>query len=163
MPYHIFEGILHPSSVYGGQYELFDKHLADGRNQVTFTANTTNTGVYDIASVLSNNTFVITLYMTTKVQMSDSDVEYGTVNLSNYCSGGHMTQYITGYSDGGNSVWMAALVNSSSNILVKSIDVVGTKPIAANVKLSLTFTVSIPFEYRKDSACDKFYWRRVSN
>lgn len=156
-----------PSAWLGGSWELVDKSLAyaeytssDGTYMSFGSVNSLN-----FAAIVSGNNVQIRIQFYNTSAIADTTYTVGTIDWSSLgFSEIVMTlNYIIGASDAGGGVFMAS-VNAGTGAVTIG-DIVGKSSatsIAAASNCYMYFSAIVPKEYMLDSACDKFFWKRVA-
>lgn len=151
-----------PSEKLGGTWELIDKEFKKEKGENTgFNFNTTNTKDGNFYYTKSGHSINLEISYKNKVATGDAILEIGTIDfealgitrLANRI-------YNCGYSDTGNSIIM--FVIAPTNGVLQVVDIVGEASNSANNSYNFFTCETIPFNYMLDSACDKFYWKRIS-
>lgn len=150
-----------PSSNLGGTWELIDKEFASLETSPNGFAASGNIDSPIACFSRSGHSIVFNLSFISTTSLSDDTVEIGTINFDELGISGLLANVREcGWTDAGNAILMFQ-VNSSNGIL-QCLDIVGPETITANAYCYVT----IPFEFCKsrmlDSACDKFYWKRIA-
>lgn len=155
-----------PSSTFGGTWELVDKEFKPLLNNTNsyFTA-TDNVELMDAYVMRTGHNIKMRVSFYNKVELGDSTVNIGTVDYTALgCSGGISfgLYYLIGASDGGSGViefqlnWNTGALNSV-DVITKTNT---TIPVDSSCYVLLDILL-VP-DLIDDSACDKFYWKRVS-
>jgi len=163
-----------PTSLFGGKWELIDKEfinlvgedLGDG---TYFTKNTTNVGGYSIYFVRSKNRVSLRFMFKNLVALNDSQLELGTLLFNKL---GFSQLYYSLYShlggtDGGNAVIQSSLIYDTGVINIQDIvhktSASSSATVSTNSEMYIEYDLNIPMEYMLDSACDKFYWKKIAD
>ena len=151
-----------PSKTYGGTWELKNKgfiSLGDGGTKY-FTANNNITS-YNCYVVRNGKTLRIRLEFTPAVDITDTGMELGTLNLNEMGVEGLNVNYldVVGGSDGGNCACMFR-ISSSGVVNVSDIVELGTFP--KGQACYVDFTTPLTPSRMLDNACNEFYWLRTS-
>lgn len=150
-----------PSNIFGGTWELIDKEFEPKPGTKSgFTPNTAYISTNDFYFGRNGHTLNIEFYFKLNGALNDNTITLGTLDFSTLGIT-RLTNSIkvTGYSDGGDAVIMIYI---GVNGTVESVDVVGTDIIPANETVHFSASESIHYSQMLDSACNKFYWKRVS-
>lgn len=150
-----------PSNIFGGTWELIDKEFEPKPGTKSgFTPNTAYISTNDFYFGRNGHTLNIEFYFKLNGSLNDNTITLGTLDFSTLGIT-RLTNSIkvTGYSDGGDAVIMIYI---GVNGTVESVDVVGTDIIPANETVHFSASESIHYSQMLDSACNKFYWKRVS-
>lgn len=148
-----------------GTWELIDKCYKSLNKNNSSEFMTPVTSVIQDTSVAVNRTaydIYIRMSFRTKVEITDSNIEIGTFNLEPLGLSGFYTQYVVGYTDGGNALF-AVNVNGN-NGLISIIDVFHKSggSIAVNQVCNFNFNIPTRWQDRLDEACDKFYFLKTA-
>lgn len=155
-----------PASRLGGTWELIDKEfksLLDNTNSY-FTA-TDNVELLDAYVMRAGHNIKMRISFYNKVALGDSTVDIGTVDYTALgCSGGISfgLYYLIGASDGGQGVIEFQLIWNTG--VLNSVDVItrtGSSIPVDSLCYVLLDILLVP-DLIDDSACDKFYWKRVA-
>lgn len=154
-----------PATLFGGTWELVDKHFkshvgkTDGTTYFTPASGITSSGSY----VMRNgHTLWIRQTVLLNKAANDDGFDLGTFNLAElgvtdtYCS--FLNQL--SFSDGGNSGIVWSFTYNTG--VVKQIDVFNKTSISSGTSFYLLLNFSVPMSCMLDSACDKFFWKRIS-
>ena len=155
-----------PSSRLGGTWELIDKEfkpLLDNTNGY-FTA-TDNIELMDAYVMRTGHNIKMRISFYNKVALGDSTVNIGTVDYTGLgCPNGISfgLYYVVGASDGGQGVIEFALAYNTG--VLSSVDVITRTESSIPVDSSCYVLLDILLvpDLIDDSACDKFYWKRVA-
>lgn len=160
-----------PSSIFGGSWTLIDKkfkkdyqNITDGASEY-FQVNATHATLNSFTFVREDNIIQIRISLTNKVELADSEIQLGVVNLDKLgVSRFTYTMNQTGHlSDGGNGLVNATLSNDTGALT--SLDVIckGTATsIPANSTIIFNYIINMYSNYMLDSACSRFIWKRTS-
>lgn len=150
-----------PASVLGGTWTLIDKEFAPTTGASGgFTNNTTNTTSNNCYWSRNGHSIDFELSFVNKVQLADSTLTIGTINLSTLgISRFEHTTRIPAYTDGGNCVVMVSI---STEGVVTTVDIIPDPYVSVGQTTVVTFTQAINYTRMNDSACNKFYWRRTA-
>ena len=152
-----------PSSMYGGTWTLIDKGFASSNttNENYFTAST-NVVEEAVWVTRAGQTMRIRLSVTINVEITDTGLTLGTLNLSNIGISkipinivGNVT-----YSDGANG-GIAWSLNETTGEL-KVTDVFDLTPLPSGNGFNIDVTFPVVYSQMLDSVCDKFYWKRTA-
>lgn len=155
-----------PSSLFGGTWELVDKDFKfmEIEDSSLFTK-TSNLSAYEIIAIRSKNIIRIRLGITTAVEINDSALDLGTINLvklgiTNGSIGYSYVQY-SAFADAKNGIIDMRInwdgVVSSRDCIPKG--TATTMEAGAEAHIDVTFPVDLA--NMNDSLCDKFYWKRT--
>lgn len=148
-------------------WQLIDKGLKSQYIYSTDTTYFTRTNVDSnrIRLDIGDHTISINADMNNSVKYDDTEVKIGTFKLSDFTtafssasSPGAHARYVTGYSDAGNS---GLLLQLSSTGVLSCVDVIGDDYISKDKGINFNFEITVPYDSLVDSACDKFYWKRI--
>lgn len=155
-----------PSSTFGGTWELVDKEFKPfgGSMDDAFTINTTNVNSGGIGLARSGHTIFIRLQINNKVALTDTTLDIGTIDWSKM--GFDSLTYglfdVVGASDGGQAI-VIARIQASGEMETRDVhNIDGSHSVDAGSTIYWNFSYPIEWEKMSDSACDKFYWKRVS-
>lgn len=161
-----------PGNLLGGTWELIDKEFEPKYFTATdtdkwYTINSTNTTSGTCYAIRAGHTITIEMTLVTKVALTDSNFDLITFNIQKLG--------IAANKDFGNAN-ISALVSDVNNGIVmaiwygggvvRSFDVIqrgsstASLPAGANPRGSATWTIRA--EDMDDSACNKFYWKRIA-
>lgn len=152
-----------PSSLgLSGTWELVDKEFSSvGPTNSAFTKNNTNTTAATPYWSRSGHTLNLEIVFTNKVQINDTNIVIGNWDLAtlgvtrlNHGMG------TCGYTDAGNCMFMG-YTNTLGEFSI--VDLIPDSYIAAGKTDNKIFvSFSVHKEYMLDSACDRFYWKRIA-
>lgn len=153
-----------PASYLGGTWELEDKNFKNQVIQDFFTMNTTNiTSMKSTVARMTDTGVKIRLLFTNKVAFGESTYTIGQVDLAKIgITGTVYDTYDTGYSDGGDAIFMAIAEGTGA---VRSYDVVSKTSggtLTAGQACSLEFEYVVGINLRLDEFCDRFIWKRTA-
>lgn len=155
-----------PSSRFGGTWELFDKEFKYDGGTVSdcFTANSTNVTSHDFKYVRSGHSIFMRLNIVNKVALTDTTLDLGVFDWEKL---GFTSLYygmfdLLGASDGGQAIVMARIQAGGEMTTTDVHNINGSHNIAAGSVTYWNFTYPIRYPEMLDSACDKFYWKRIS-
>jgi len=169
----------HPNNCYGGTWELIHKDFSnasweDGTSGGTvvknvMTLNTTNWNWGNYSAVIRRaNAIWIRIRVTNKQALNsssfqDNDVTIATPNLTALGCTNYLAQVIAIASDGNQMTGLGRLINNKIHV----IDWVGNgtqSSFSSNTAQTTDFTcVMYPvYTEKDDSACNRFYWKRVA-
>lgn len=165
--YHTSTNI-NPSSYLGGTWKQINKMLHATRSSDAATIFTHNTSVVSSMGnstvIIQSNCIRVRLNMVLATNLTDDSFTLGTLNFSHLgITGLVYTQYITGYTDGGNAI-SQAMVNHESGVIT-NVDIVPKadgNSIASGQTLVLDFVIVPENDYLLESACDDFVWKRTA-
>ena len=126
-----------------------------------FIINTTNTTSVEVDISRSNSAIDMRLWFVNKVAWGDTELEVGSFNFENLgITGFPQVMHELGSSDGANCVVNFSI---STDGIITSLDAFAETSAAkaSSIFLPIHFS-SIPHELMLDSACDKFYWKRIA-
>ena len=155
-----------PSSRLGGTWKLIDKEfkpLIDSTN--SYFEATNNIELIDAYVMRTGHNIKMRISFYNKVALGDSTVNIGTVDYNGLgCSNGISfgLNYVVGASDGGQGVIEFALVYNTG--VLNSVDVItrtGSSIPVDSLCYVLLDILLVP-DLIDNSACDKFYWKKVS-
>ena len=143
-----------------GFKEFSELDRIDSENKY-FIINTTNTTSATTYISRSNSSIDIRLHLVNKVAWGDTELAIGSFNLEELGISGfpYMLREL-GSSDDGNCV-AAFSINQDGSITNTDAFAEASVAKANNIQLPI-HCASIPHELMLDSACDKFYWKRIA-
>lgn len=156
-----------PESLFGGTWQLIDKEFSEfmSSSSSNFIINNTNCSNCTLKISRKASTIMMRFNFTNKVALNDNSISIGNINLNNI--GIKCLDYslinIVGGADGGNAVFIGNLEWDDGELVVT--DVIGktsTATIAAGSSCFVNVTVQVRNENMLDSACNKFYFKRIS-
>lgn len=153
-----------PGAWLGGTWELIDKQFADAVfGSECFVADASKmTGSPAVALHRNGHSIAGNFSWTTAVKIEDSTITIGHFDFS--ILGISEIGYecvINALSDGGGVVVMTRIVSASGN--VNTVDCFGSDTSLAIGKYIYGYiSFTVPKENILDSACDKFFWKRVA-
>lgn len=146
------------ASRYGGTWELIDKEFAPetGNNGFKNSKASASTPKW----LRSGHSITLDLYWTTSVQINDDTILVGTWDLTTLGVSSLPGPYRSNaYSDNGQSLAFMVL---ESNGAFSSVDQIPDSYIASGRTLLVSYTLNVMPNAMLDSACNKFYWKRIS-
>lgn len=155
-----------PSTKFGGTWELVDKEFKEAYKNYedTVFTKTSNISSCQLALTRSSKTIRIRLNMRSATTLNDTTkvlltIDWEKLGLTRLTSG--YIQYV-GASDGGNAIFICSIDYADGDVSV--LEVIGktTNEIIEDKELIVDFTFNCYTAYMLDSACDKFYWKRVA-
>lgn len=150
-----------PSNNLGGIWELIDKEFASletSTSGFTPSENITSSIAYFSRA---GHSIVFNLSFISITSLSDDTVEIGTINFEELgITNLPANVRECGWTDAGNAILMFQ-VNSSNGIL-QCLDIIGPETITANAYCYVTMPFTFDKSRMLDSACDKFYWKRIA-
>lgn len=159
---YITETNINPTTIFGGQWELYDKEFKPQtfNGDTLFTRNTTNTESHSCYATRSGHTILLEVQYYTKGNTNDDTKTIGNFNLNTL----GITRFnnaldVTGYTDGGNCAVFIALSTTGT---LSTVDVIPDSYVSSGKYIECYLTTVITPEYMKDEACNKFYWRKTA-
>ena len=155
-------GIEEMASRYGGTWELDDKEF---KAQYIYSDNTTyftrgKVSANGLRLDYSGHSITLNMNFTNNAQLSDTEVNIGTLNLSNIgVTALPHAYYMLGYTDGGNCV---SMLNVTAAGAINCVDVIPDSYIASGGTNYFNVTFNFDKSQMNDEVCDKFYWKRIS-
>lgn len=154
-----------PADTFGGTWTLIDKSFIDitSDDSINFTPNSDIVDTYKLSFSRNNHSIYTRFIGTLKVDLNDTTVILGTVNLQ--ALGVQDLTYaknVVGWSDSGGAVFMVTLYGKGE---LRFEDVVGkgtANSISAGQQCQFECVHEITQSVMLDSACDKFYWKRTA-
>ena len=147
---------------YGGTWKLIDKEFTPYRSSKNegFTASS-NTTIGSCYFTRGSHSITMEMSFTTKVQINDTnDFHLLTTNLTTLgINSTYMTHSFMLWGDEAQSI---AFVTFATDGKVRSYDQIPDSYIAASRYLEGSITLTFSHENMLDSACNKFYWQRIS-
>lgn len=157
-----------PSEIYGGTWELIDKGFKSGTTESTQDA-TDYLSKFNVTSIRGGNTIRLRINVTTAVDIGDTTVSLGTVDLAAH----GLTKDDTGFfpytvyggvamSDGGNAV---ILVYFTANGVLQTADAFqsdGTHTLPSGKPFYFDVVLPVTPSQMLDDFCDKFYFKRIA-
>lgn len=147
----------------GGTWTLTHKRFAYQIIEDPITFNTTNTQSGDSVAVINGEQIELRLSFAPKVDLTDSTIEIGQLNLAQIGLTGKYAEYVPFFADGGNGIAYLQVTNAG---VIQTQDVVtkasgGTIPASTSTgqaRVSLMFGQGSMM----DSFCDEFHWQRTA-
>ncbi len=161
-------GPINPSTLFGGEWELFDKGFKTGVTVKKYGA-TDCLSSYEVISIRGGNSVRFRINLTTSKEINDNSFVLANINLADHGlfndeNGYFPYGYLGGVamSDGGQSVIQIELGAGGE---LKTNDVINddnkhNMPANSNFKFECT-VIATPSQML-DEFCDKFYWRRIA-
>lgn len=161
---------VNPGTFLCGTWELVSKGLAvkTGSFPVTWNTNTVDTATLATANcVIDGTTEIIYINWQSKVAYTDTDIRIGYFDPAVLGLNAIANGRILAYSDSGNAIGMINLFTTSNGMIqFNMIDVISSNSnpgqAPANVEWGFQLVLRAPSSYMLDSACDRFYWKRVA-
>lgn len=153
---------VNPSEDYGGTWELIDKEFAPKRLSGTslFTNNSTNTTNSSNYLTMGGHNITIEVGITTKVSITDTELQFGTFNLANIgIKAFNNNLDFVGFTDAGNCAVFMTITTAG---VLKSVDIIPDASVAAGRWIDGHATFTISPDNMLDSACNKFYWKKTA-
>lgn len=147
---------------YGGTWKLIDKEFTPIHNQSGgATLYSTNTASMSSNFTRSGHTILFTTSLVSKVNFGTSNIQIFTMALSTLgvTNLGSVIRTI-GWTEDGDCASFIAVDNS--NGIARHYHTIPDTYISDGRNLYYTFSVTIPYTCMLDSACNKFYWQRIS-
>lgn len=153
-----------PSTTFGGgTWSLTHKRFKYQIVEDVITFNTTNTQSGDSVAVINGEQIEIRLTFAPKVELNDSTIAIGQLNLADIGLTGKYSEYVPFFADGGNGIAYLQVTNTG---VIQTQDVVtktsgGTIPASTSTgqaRLSVMFGQGSMV----DSFCDEFHWVRTA-
>lgn len=145
-----------------GTWTLIHKKFKRAIVTDAFTPNTTNLSASSNVFLLTGEQINFRIQMTPAVQLGDTTVELGTIDLSRI---GITTMYQMQFpymNDGGNGIAITTLSSAGVLSSVDAINRSGTGTIAAGSNGYLNGTLMFTQSSMIDSFCDEFLWQRTA-
>lgn len=160
-----------PSYDLGGTWELIDKEFESYQNKYTDAADiakyitcTSNCDITEFVVRRIGHTIVFRIYFVINVDLADSTVSLADLNFSALGIKGlsyQQTNILMG-GDGGNGI---AITNVSDGGNINVVDVIpkgSNTTLASGYTPRLYYQQTLPSGNMLESACDKFYWKRIA-
>lgn len=142
---------------YGGTWELIDKEFTPANGSSGFTNSKASSS--SPRWFRSGHSITLDLYWTTSVQINDDTILAGTWDLKTLGVSSLPGPYrVNAFSDNGQSIAFMVL---ESNGAFSSVDQIPDAYIASGRTLLVSYTLNILPSAMLDSACNKFYWKRI--
>ena len=108
------------------------------------------------------HTIVLNLAFTTNTEFDDSTILLGTIDYETIGVSRLQSNTIEKlvFSDPGNVILMLYFPYNTGEI--SCVDIVGANTLASDSSCYATITFQFNPNYMLDSACDKFYWKRIA-
>ena len=147
----------------GGTWSLVHKRFEYQIVEDVITFNTTNTQSGDSVAVINGEQIEIRLSFAPKVELNDSTIAIGQLNLADIGLTGKYSEYVPFFADGGNGIAYLQVTNTG---VIQTQDVItktsgGTIPASTSTgqaRLSVMFGQGSMM----DSFCDEFHWVRTA-
>ena len=152
-----------PSGTLGGTWTLTHKRFAYQIIEDPVTFNTTNTQSGDSVAVINGEQIELRLSFAPKVDLTDSTIAIGQLNLAQIGLTGKYAEYAPFFADAGNGIAYLQVTNTG---VIQTQDVV-TKASGGTIQASTSTgqaRVSLMFGQGSmmDSFCDEFHWKRTA-
>lgn len=150
-----------PGSVLGGTWSLIHKRYAYAIVNDAVTWNATNTSSQASAFILNGETITFRLNFQNAVDLADTTIEIGTINLAKIGLTGKYSQQFLYTNDGGGGV---AIVIISDTGAISSIEAIGksTGTLPAGQNGQITGTLMFAQGAMLDNFCDEFHFQRTA-
>lgn len=154
-----------PEIIFGGTWTLIDKEfsISYGKSSDGTLFTDSDATNHEITYLRQGHTIYTRINFNNGSVLSDTTIKVGTINCNSLgCSSLGYTKYVTGFSDGGNAIFMTQINDQG---VVNIWDVIGktsTATIASNSSCWIETRHDITLNDMLDSYCDKFYFKRVS-
>ena len=152
-----------PSNILGGTWQLIHKRFAYKIVEDPVTFNTTNTQSGDSVAVINGEQIELRLSFAPKVELNDSTIAIGQLNLDKIGLSGKYGEYTSFLADGGNGIAIMYVSNTGAiqtqEVITKTSG--GTIPASTSTgqaRLGLMFAQTSML----DSFCDEFHWKRTA-
>lgn len=150
---------------YGGTWELIDKEFSHlivvSENDTYFSPGSVSSHTIGIAR--KGHSLYTRFRFVNSSSISDNEFNIGTLELGALgVSNLSFSKYQNGHTDGGNGMFMAQLSDTGE---LKSVDVIGktsSATISSGNTCYVEFTHIISMSSMLDSACNKFYWKKLT-
>lgn len=158
-----------PGTYMDGTWTLIDKKFTTKKftansTPAWYTINTTNTNSASCYAIRSGNTITMEFIIYNKVNVTDSAIQWLTLNYSQLgVSKLETAQYVVFYSDGGDGIVYVTMYGDDG--IIQSTDVMvrgSTGAMPANNNFRGAFSFCVPYYDMLDSACDEFHWQRTA-
>jgi len=158
-----------PSNLFGGTWQLVDKEFKSfgktySSTEIANIATSVNATITQVVVQRIGHTIILRMYLTTNVEINDTEIELASLNLEEL---GVVNLRLAAYlitipCDNKDSIIMGTI---EYNGIIKSLDVIvkGTATtISSGAQPRLFIERNIQPEAMLDSACNKFYWKRIA-
>lgn len=156
-----------PSLSIGGSWELVNKDFSslavsevEMASGVYLVPQSENATTFNRSIVRNGHQITLQGYLVCNKEILDAKVVFGKYNLTKLGVSAFFSNrnVISGYSDSGKAI---VLLEIDSTGEIFSTDVVGSTGLNSGESFLYQTTLTVPFENMLDSACDRFYWKRV--
>ena len=157
-----------PATQFGGTWSLIDKGFKTAYIEITQSATDYLSG-FEVISIRTDQTVRFRMKLTTNVEINDTSVTLGTVDLTKHgltLDGDNYFLYsILGgvaISDGGQATIYYDLNSNGTLDTNDVLTVSGTHVLPAGSSFYINAVVTVRANQMIDSFCDKFYWKRTA-
>lgn len=150
-----------PSTFLGGSWELIDKEFTPTTSSNTGFNASSDITTNSVRWSRSGHSLDFEFTFTSSAALTDEVIILGTLDYSVMgVERLNHTLRVVGSSDGANSLFIL-YINATTGE-VQSVDSIGEATVAAGNSCYAFFSMNINPDFMLDSACNKFYWKRVS-
>lgn len=151
-----------PNNEFTGQtWELIDKEFTPTTSSNTGFNASSDITTNSVRWSRSGHSLDFEFTLTSSVALTDEAITLGTLDYSAIgVERLNHTLRVVGSSDGANSMFILYINPTTGE--VQSIDSIGETTVAAGNSCYAFFSMNINPDFMLDSACNKFYWKRVS-
>ena len=154
-----------PSSYLGGIWELIDKDFIEttGSMNDAFAPNSDITTGHKLAFERNKDTIRIRLQLTLGAGLNDNDTHLGNIDFQKLGTTGFYYNIFNMpvFFDTGNTIF-CVYVGTAGEIITKDILVRGGATSTPVTEGYIDFSIPVRSDTKLDSACDKFYWKRIA-
>lgn len=150
-----------PATSLGGTWELIDKEFSPTTSSNTGFNASSDITTNSVRWSRSGHSLDFEFTFTSSAALTDEVIILGTLDYSVMgVERLNHTLRVVGSSDGANSLFIL-YINATTGE-VQSVDSIGETTVAAGNSCYAFFSMNINPDFMLDSACNKFYWKRVS-
>ena len=165
--YHTADAAFDPNTVWGGTWELIDKHKEDivilGSTNNTYFTPSSNISGHNFNCKIRNDVMWLRVNFTTAVDLNDNSIEIGTIRLDVLgLNTLQFAQYPHGYTDAGNGILTVSIAYTTG--VISNVDIVsktGGSVIASGSGCNISFVALISPEMIT-SGIKEYVWERIS-
>lgn len=145
---------------YYGTYEMVDKNLAYQYLENTgVTWGSATSGQTSAICIMDKK---ITIRIGFDAKITDDDTRICRIAYSTLGLGGSPNQHFVGYCDGAHHVGMFRASRDGNDLVIDAVDAVPHAQPFQTDTWHVQFDLFFGFSSIQDSACNRFYWKRVS-
>lgn len=150
-----------PATSLGGTWELIDKEFTPTTSSNTGFNASSDITTNSVRWSRSGHSLDFEFTFTSSAALTDEVIILGTLDYSVMgVERLNHTLRVVGSSDGANSLFIL-YINATTGE-VQSVDSIGEATVAAGNSCYAFFSMNIHPDFMLDSACNKFYWKRIS-